>query len=402
MNPANRRRPRWLIVALPLAALLLLSAATLVLAQETSLLGGKLRTGTEVTVPADETVDGNLYIFAGTTTVDGTIQGDLTAFGGTIQVNGTVDGDVLAAGGTLTVAGQVGGDVRIAGGTLTSGDTVVGDVMAAGGQVRIDSGGTVGGDLIVSGGLVSVDGTVEGSIEGNAGTYSRTGTVGGTEHVVIRTWPEWIPQTPEVVSNDVVDAVRHFVIVLLLGALLLWLLPRGLRAAETEVRERPLASVGSGLLTLVGYLVFVIAVVLLAILLAILFGLVQLGALVAIDLISAFLALTGGTFLFVLAIAYLADIVVALALGRLVMSGRTLTVWQELGVLAVGLAVVVILTSLPVIGGIAKLVVVIVGLGAIAVAAWTRWRGRRVPPPPPSVQPVTPAPPAPPVEPMTG
>jgi hypothetical protein len=50
-------------------------------------------------------------------------------------------------------------------------------------------------------------------------------------------------------------------------------------------------------------------------------------------------------------------------------------------------------TSLPIIGGIAKLVVIILGLGALALAAWSGWRGRRVPPPA-SAQPVPPPPPA--------
>jgi hypothetical protein len=75
------------------------------------------------------------------------------------------------------------------------------------------------------------------------------------------------------------------------------------------------------------------------------------------------------------------------------MSGRTMSRWQEVAMLALGLALVVIVTSLPIIGGIAKLVVIILGLGALALAAWSGWRGRRVPPPA-SAQPVPPPPPA--------
>jgi hypothetical protein len=36
--------------------------------------------------------------------------------------------------------------------------------------------------------------------------------------------------------------------------------------------------------------------------------------------------------------------------------------------------VVVIVTSLPIVGGIAKLVVALFGLGAIVLVAWTAWR----------------------------
>jgi hypothetical protein len=389
---------RRILAAITLATLLVISAVTLVLAQD-ELLGGKVRTGQTVTVGADETVDGNIYIFAGTATVDGTVQGDLTVFAGTINVNGTIDGDILAAGGTLTIAGEVEGDVRMAGGTLTASSGIGGDALAAGGQVNVGSGGSVAGDLIVSGGQVSVAGDVAGSIEGTAGTYSRTGTVGGSEHVVINALRDDRVDPARDAMDDVVDAIRHFVILLLLGALLLWLMPRWLRSAETALRERPLASVGYGFLTLLGYIVFIIAVVLLVILLALIFGVAQLGALVAIIIVAGVLALLVGTFLFVLAVAYLADIVVGLALGRMFMSGRQMSRWQEVGLMAAGLAIVVIVTSLPVIGGIVKLVVIILGLGALAVAAWSWWRGRRRGAPPPSVQPVAATPP-PPAEPM--
>jgi hypothetical protein len=387
---------RRVLAAITIATLLVVSAVTLVLAQD-ELLGGKVRTGQTVTVAADETVDGNIYIFAGTATVDGTIRGDLTVFAGTINVTGTVDGDILAAGGTLTVAGAVQGDVRMAGGTLTASSGIGGDALAAGGQVNVNSGGSVGGDLIVSGGQVSVAGDVAGNIEGTAGTYSRTGTVGGSEHVVINALRDDDVEPARDAMDDVVDAIRHFVILLLIGALLLWLMPRWLRSAETALRERPLASVGYGFLTCLGYIAFLIAVVLLMILLALIFGLAQLGALVAIIIVAGVLALMVGTFLFVLAVAYLADIVVGFTLGRMIMRGRQLSRWQEVGLMAAGLAVVVIVISLPVIGGIAKLVVIILGLGALAIAAWSWWRGRRHGEPRPSVQPVAPPPPAEPI-----
>jgi hypothetical protein len=135
----------------------------------------------------------------------------------------------------------------------------------------------------------------------------------------------------------------------------------------------------------------VIGVVLLMILLAIAFGLARLGAVVAIELVAGFLALGVGTFLFVLAIAFVADVVVALMIGRLVLPDRETSQWQELGALAVGLLVVVIVTSLPVIGGLAKLAVILFGLGALLIAAWSRWRGRAATV---TTAPVEPAPPA--------
>jgi len=366
-------------LAIAAALVMLLLLATLVLA-ETRLLDGKLRTGDTVTVPASERVADDLYVFAGTATIDGSVDGDIVAFGGQVSVNGEVSGDLIVAGGTVTIAGDVQGDGRVAGGTLTVAGSVGEDLVIAGGQATLAGGASVGGDLIASGGSVSVGGDVMGNVEASAGTYSRTGTVGGVENVVQS--PETGGPAPRTTGEMVLDAIRHFVILLILGALALWLVPRALRASDETLRREPLLAVGGGLATLIGYVVFVIAAILLMILLAIAFGLLQVAALVVIEFVTGLLTISIVTFLLVMAAAYFADLVVGLALGRLVAPGTVASRWQELGLLAAGAAVVVILTSLPAIGFVAKLVVICLGIGAMAVAAWRRWRRR---PPEPEI-----------------
>jgi hypothetical protein len=378
--------------ALATTLLLMLLATTMVLARE-ELLGGKLRTGDTITVAAGETVDGDLYLLAGTVVMDGTVDGDLLALGGTVTVNGTVTGDVLAAGGTVTVGGTVEGDVRSAGGQMTLSGAVGEDAVVTGGQASVTSGGTVGEDLIISGGQVAMAGEVTGSIEGSAGTYSRTGSFGGTEHVVVSPRAgEGGEDDGDAVGETVADALRHFVALVIFGALILWLLPKALPAAERVLRSRPAASLGSGLLACVGYIVFVIAATLVMILLAIVFGLLRVGSLVGIEIIASLLTLFTVSFLFVLAVAYLADLVVGLTLARMVAPAGSGSRWRELALLVAGAAVVVIVTSLPVIGGLVKLAIVLFGLGALALAAWLAWRPPRpAPPAPPAV--VEPAPP---------
>lgn len=380
--------------ALATALLLTLLATTMVLGQD-ELLGGKLRTGDTVTVPASETVDGDLYLLAGTATMAGTVDGDLLALGGTVQVNGTVTGDVLAAGGTVTIAGTVEGDVRTAGGQVTLSGAVSEDAVATGGQTTISSAGTVGGDLIVSGGQVTMAGSVAGNVEGSAGTYSGGGSVGGTEHVVVSPQGGVGGEDEGDAAGEIVfDALRHFVALVLFGALILWLLPRALPAAERVLRSRPAASLGFGFVACVGYIVFLIAVLALMILLGIVFGLLRIGSLVGIEIIAGLLSLFTVSFVFVLAVAYLADLVVALTLARAVAPGGSGNRWRELALLAAGAAVVVVVTSLPIIGGLAKLAVVLFGLGALALAAWHAWRPSRSAPPLPAALVEPAAPPA--------
>jgi hypothetical protein len=382
-------------IAFAAAALLIALATSVVVAQD-ELLGGKLRTGDTISIGADESVDGDLYLLAGTVAVDGSVDGDLTVLSGQVTLNGDVTGDVLAMGGNVIIAGSVGGDVRTSGGQVNLRGETGEDVLAAAGQLTVDSGGSIGGDLIVAGGQVSVAGSVAGSIEGAAGTYGRTGSVGGTEHVVVDEGREEEDEPANEVTSGIFDALRHFVVLLILGALILWFVPRFLGTADATLRGRPGASLLWGLLTIVGYVVFVIAALIVMILLAIVFGVLNIGALVAIDLIAGLLTISTVTFGFVLAVAYLADLVVGIALARLVAREPTLAWWQQFGILAAGVAVVVIVTSLPIIGGVAKLVVILFGLGAVALIAWAAWRPPSATAAPPSGwgQPQPPAEPA--------
>jgi len=68
-----------------------------------------------------------------------------------------------------------------------------------------------------------------------------------------------------------------------------------------------------------------------------------------------------------------ADALVGVVLAGLVMRGENRSRWRELAVLAVGAAVVVLLSSLPVVGPWIKLVVIVLGLGAVLIA-WMRPR----------------------------
>jgi cytoskeletal protein CcmA (bactofilin family) len=357
--------------SLALAAGVLAAAALLArvaLAQNGSL-GGKFLSGDTITVPAGETIAHDVYVFAGTATINGTIRGDLVVAAGEVQINGTVDGDVLAAGGSVSVAGTVTGDVREAGGQLALSGTVAQDVVAAGGQLAVLAGSKVGEDLIVSAGDVSVDGAVAGSVFGSAGTYRRGGTVGGAETVAVG---EDRPSAPAP-TNAALDALRHFVTVLIIGGFALWLFPRAMRAAEETLRRRPLAAFLSGLVTLVAYIVLLVASLVVIVIVAAILGIASLDALAVIDVVAGVLAICAVTLAFVVVAAFLADAVVGLALARLVAQRYGGTRWREVALLAGGAAVVVLATSLPVIGVLLKFLVVVFGLGALAMWAYAKW-----------------------------
>jgi hypothetical protein len=358
----------------------------------------KLRTGDAVNVEAGEVVAHDLYLFGGDVVVDGTVEGDLVVGSGSVVINGLVDGDLLVGTGQAEINGEVTGDARVGAGRLSVAGAVGEDLVAGAGQLDVLGGGQVGEDLIFGAGEVRVAGDVAGSILGGASTYSRTGSVGGTENVTLDTGEE--PTAPSSPAVILADALRQFLTVVLFGAIGMWLIPGALRASEAALRRRPLASVGLGIGVLVGYVIQFIAVILLMILLAVALASITLDALAGFVIWAGVLDLMLSTLALLVAAAFVVDAVVGLALGQLVARGWAQNRWQELALLVGGAAIVVALTSIPGVGGLVKLCVIVLGLGAMMVAAAEAWQ-RRHPPAAPSWggQPSAPAGPPPPVPP---
>ena len=354
MEARVRRR---LTVAPVIVGLIVVVGASVALAQEMEL-GGKLRAGSQVVIPAEETIDSDLYASGGLVRVEGTVDGDLIVTGGQVRLTGEVTGDLIASGGMVDVSGQVEGDVRAAGGQLTVSGTIGEDLFVAGGQVTLSSSGEVGEDLVFAAGQMTLDGSVTGDVMGSTGNYQRGGTVGGEENVTVSEDEE------PTVGDRSLDAVQRFVSILVVAGLALWLAPRLIEAPAQTLRNRPLASLGVGLLGLVGFIVLVVAVILVAVLLAIVFGLLGLDGLVGTVILTLFAVLVVLGLLFFLTVVFGAPAGVGLSLGSLVM-GSPARRWLAL---ILGVLVVVILTSLPWIGGWLGLVVLVFGLGAIILA----------------------------------
>ena len=369
------RHPNRLLTAVAATIVLLAILSGVALAQ--GALSDKLRTGDTVTIGAGETVSNDVYAFAGTVRVDGTIDGDLVASGGLVEVTGTVTGDVLAAGGSVNVTGTVGGDARVAGGTLTIGGSIKEDLLATGGQLTVTSSGTVGEDLIAGTGQLTIDGTVTGSVLARTGTYTKGGTVGGTEDVTITGRDDQPPQPGEpgaapTATQQVIDAVRHFLVVVLVGALMIWFAPRAYATMKSALRERPVPAAGWGIVAILGFVVLLLVVLIGMILLAIAFGALGFSDLIGLDILAGIVAILGASLAFTVVAGYLADALVGVALASLVMRGENSSRWRELAVLAVGAAVVVVLSSVPIVGPWVKLVVILLGLGAVIL--WIRGR----------------------------
>jgi hypothetical protein len=245
------------------------------------------------------------------------------------------------------------------------------DFLVGAGQVTIAGPGEVGEDFVFGTGRTTLDGRVAGDVLGSTGTYERRGVVGGTEKVNIREPEEKEEPT---LGDRVLGGLRRLASVLIVGALLLWLAPRFIENTSETVRRRPLASVGVGVLSLIGSVVLAIVVLIVILLLGILLGLLGLGGLFATLILGVLLFLMVLAFLLAVAIAFVAPAVVGLAVGRILLrDGSGIRRWAAM---VLGVLLVVAVSFIPAVGGLIGFVIALFGLGAIVLTLWRRRRPR--------------------------
>jgi hypothetical protein len=258
-------------------------------------------------VPAGQTA-GDIVVVDGTVRIDGRATGDVVSVSGPVRVTGHVDGDLIAVSdrASLGPAGRVGGDLRY-------GDER--PVLAPGS-----------------------------SVEGEISNEDWADAANGWGWVSALWW--WLAVS---------------VSTLIVGALLVWLAPGALYAAERAVREHLGATVGWGVAIAIG--APLLAILALVTLVGIPFGVALLLAAIP-----------------VLLLAYATT---AWIVGRRVLRNRSRSPWAAV---LVGWGILRVLALIPVLGALVGLAATVVGLGALAVAMW---RARR--PGAPAARPEAPA-----------
>jgi hypothetical protein len=271
---------------------------------------------------------------------------------------------VVITGGVVVPAGQTAGDVLVLDGTVRIAGRATGDVVSVAGPVRVT--GRVDGDLIAVSDRAFLGATAQVGGDLRYGDESpvlaRGARVGG-----------------EISSEDWADAASGWgwvswltwwlavsVSTLIVGALLVWLAPAALYAADRAVRERLGATVGWGVAIAIG--VPLLAFLALVTLVGIPFGVALLLAVIPVLLVAY------GT--------------TAWIVGRRVVGNRSASPWAAL---LAGWGILRVLALIPVAGALAGLAATVVGLGALAVALW-RARATGAPMPKPEAPP--PGPPA--------
>ena len=344
-----------------------------------------------VLVPAGETVADTLIAFGETIEVDGDVEGDLVAFARRVSVRGRVGGSIVTGAETVTIAGEVGGTVlgfaetlsvpavRIGGNLFGFGQSV--DTSAAIAQnalvfaERADVGGSVDRDVMGFGESVEIGGVVAGDVTAYANRLAllAPARVGGDVVANVASADNVTVSPSAVVDGEVITNVREdfeddhgygeavvfqvlwFAGKFVAGFALLALVP-GLRRVSLETPTQAFLAGGVGVVSLVAVP-----------------GVAVLVALTLIGLPLAAIAIV----LWLIAL-YLAQIIVAYIVGARLLRRRNS---HYALLLALGLAVVMLAVNVPFLGGLISFLLMICGLGVLALFLWRRLRGEDEPGP---------------------
>lgn len=140
------------------------------------------RTGSNITVPQDRTVNSTLYASGRNIDVAGTIQGDVICAGQNITVSGTVTGDVLCAAQSINISGTIEGNVRLAGQNITISGKVNKNANVVSQSLTTDSGSTIGGDIGIAGQDSILNGSIGRDLAVASGDTIVNNTVGRNIH----------------------------------------------------------------------------------------------------------------------------------------------------------------------------------------------------------------------------
>jgi len=338
------------------------------------------RHGEFVTVPSNETVDDTLVAAGNNVRIEGVVNGDVLAFGRTVEVRGTVKGDLVSFAKRTVVSGSVEGRIYTFSESLDLDGQLGHSIYGFAQSLRVNDRGHVGDGILAAAGDVSLEGEVKRSVDiltsdhadvsGRIGrdlnmsgvslTLTNTARVGGNLSARVHQLKEVHIADGATIAGkrDIQVQVREsrfarprfyfhqavwFAAAMLVGWLGLLLFPGFFRATTQAV--------GSGWLSL-GLGVGVLAGVPVAM------------VVVALTLIGVPISLM--LFALYLAAIYLAKVWVGAFLGRMLLrpSGATKGDWL-LGLL-VGLLILTIVGYIPYLGGLVRLGVVCLGLGAFA------------------------------------
>jgi len=389
------------------------------------------------TVLIDGTIKGDLIIGAKTVIINGTVEGDLIAGARDITINGVVKDDARIFGAAFLLGEKavIGDDLIGAGASLETkpGSKIGGDLVIGSGQnllagkltgnAKIGTGaielrGSIGGDAVFALGNMSNEGQkfgpmflgpdqtiaipslevglkfgpeakIEGKLEYvadrdlNIPAAIASGGITRTEPLYteseMREYRRVNPTPAERALNAGLDVIRTIATLIIAGLFLGWLFPYFMGKLDAKIQQKPLPSLGWGLVAYAAFFFGVLVLIFAIVLGAVVFGLLTLGGLSATVIVSGLLVLFGVSVAFALLTGFVTKVAVSLLVGKLILQKLNPTLSNnKFWPLALGVTLFALLQAIPVLGALTEIVVVLLGLGAVWLLSAEWWKNRQV------------------------
>ncbi len=365
-----------------------------------------------------ETVQNDVLLNGTDVTLNGTVVGDALAVGRTVVINGDVQGSMLIVAENIVHNGNVDGSIYAVSVSLsTLSDSTIGrSLYFLGISLVTEKEAQIGRDLTA----VSMGARLAGNVERNTKAIIGLVEIGkmvldrvnavttgkpiaalqpATNMVSASSNQQTAPlvfaasvgpagsrslrnlQAPMLTQEDgqlegqvsenaavvwVVDRLRELITLLVIGGLALWLIPTKVEQWANQVRSKPLASGGWGLVAYIMGFIGTVTIFMLILVVGISFAFVTLWGLAWSWWAVGFSALALAFSLFLVAVAFVSKVIVAYLIGRLILErfgGQP--DMRKPWPLLLGLTIFVLLCGIPYLGWAISLVVTFLGLGAI-------------------------------------
>lgn len=205
-------------------------------------------------------IRGDAFVAGGEVMLSVPVEGDAVLSGGSVHAGDRIGSDLYAGGGTIVVDAAVGHNARLAGGRIhvTRHADIAGNMTLAGSKLLVE--GRTGGSLAAFGESV----TINGEVNGGAAVVARSLEVGPNARIdgrlTYRTAkpPKISPEAvisgglkqselefPEPEFGPIAKAAAWASALMLtaglfvIGALIIWLIPRGSESVVRQIRSRP-------------------------------------------------------------------------------------------------------------------------------------------------------------------
>ncbi|NJD52709.1 MAG: hypothetical protein FIB07_07560 [Candidatus Methanoperedens sp.] len=344
----------------------------------------EFKSGDNLIIAKDEVINDDLYFAGNSITIDGTINGDLIAAGSEIKVTGTINGGIIAAGGSIIVTGNVTNDIRAAGGEVRIDGNVGDNILVFTGNLVLEKNARIARDLTLGAGTATIDGIVNGNINGGASNMEMRGVTKGNVAIridnniklspgaIIGGNLEYTAPRPGEISGIVSGTTTYketpvrrenfmsrlpgevlgYLWLLLIGIVSLILAPELTQRISDNISVKPLKNLLWGLLFLI--VTPIIAVLLLVTVIGIPPGLI---------LLAVYIVLL-----------YISRIYIGLWVGQYVSGKLKQETKSRVLAMALGLIIVVIGINLPIIGGFVHFIIILLGLGAIILTVYNSYK----------------------------